>query len=66
MVECGCLPRQNIIAPEPIDELCPAPPKTTPIIQVKTKTMPTVKNCFNALAVGFSKRNSCKGIDCGN
>ena len=66
MVECGCQPRQNITMPELIKELCPAPKKPTPLIEVKTETRPIVKNCFNSLAVGFSKRNSCKGIDCGN
>lgn len=66
MVECGCEPRQNIMSPEPIIERCPTPIKELPIIQVKSEIVPTVKNCFNSLALGFSNRNSCKGIDCGN
>ena len=65
MVICGCPPINEIQQPKQIVELCPKPKPIEPIIKLETKTETINKNCFNNLAIGFSFRRACGGMDCG-
>lgn len=65
MVICGCPPINEIDAPEKIIELCPVATPFEPIIKVETRIEIVNKNCFNNLAIGFSSRRACGGMNCG-
>ena len=65
MVICGCLTINTIELPEAIAELCPVTSIPEPIIKIETRTETVNKNCFNAMAVGFSAKRACGGMDCG-
>lgn len=65
MVICGCPPINVIDLPEKIVELCPVAKPSEPIIKVETKIEIVNKNCFNGLAIGFSSKRACGGMDCG-
>lgn len=65
MVICGCPDTTTIPVPEKLVELCPTPETPSPLIKIEGHKETIVKNCFNSLAIGFSRKSSCGGMDCG-
>lgn len=65
MVICGCPPENEIAMPARIQDLCPVASKPSPIINIETKSEIRVNSCYNNIALGFSSRHACGGMDCG-
>ena len=65
MVNCGCTPVNTLDIPKPIIELCPTIIEPVPIIKIETAVETINKNCFNGLAINFSYKKSCGGMNCG-